>query len=356
MRVRVKDFNCIRDAEFVFNPGLTILQGESNGGKSSIFRAIENTIFNQAGTGNVQHGKQFYMVGIENDGHKVVFKKGKAGGVYKVDDVEYSKVGVGQLEQVAEALGIRETVLAGEKIRLNFWSQMGYPFLLDRSPGQLYKFIVDSSESESLSSVLKDIAKDIKDTEASIKANDSKLDLLQSQQRDIDAKLQSAEQVEEVCNEIIKLDSEHNALQGLITMAGGYSQAFQSLCELRMRLSNIVQLDTQQLDAAYEDYKIIQYIQEFQTKAKLLQDDKQVLISLNDNIDALSGLDSIDLSELNNIKSTIQDFQFVKGELNSERVHLSELNNQIGIINQELSEFKVCPLCGKEMCNEVETI
>ena len=349
MRVKVKDFNCIREAEFQFLPGLTVLQGESNGGKSSVFRAIENTIFNQSGTANVQHGKQFYLVGIENNGHKVIFKKGKAGGVYKVDDVEYSKVGVGQIEQVADALGIRETVLAGEKVRLNFWSQMGYPFLLDRSPGQLYKFIVDSSESESLSSVLKDIAKDIKDTNASIMANDSKLDLLRSQLTTTEERLRTAEKTEETCKAIIAMDSEYNWINSLDSEIQAFNRVSTSLSELQASLVTIPNLDTSTLDGAYQDYQVVPVIEEYQKKFQELNSAEEFLSQINAKIDIIQDIDSIDIGVLNTIQSTINEYNSVMYELSNEQSRLGELDSMIEQCREELKEFKVCPLCGGEL-------
>ena len=349
MRVKVKDFNCIKEAEFQFNPGLTILQGESNGGKSSVFRAIENTIFNQSGTSNVQHGKQFYLVGIENNGHKVVFKKGKSGGVYKVDGVEYSKVGVGQLEQVADALGIRETVLAGEKVRLNFWSQMGYPFLLDRSPGQLYKFIVDSSESESLSSVLKDIARDIKDTNAEIVASDSKLDLLTSQLSAVEEKLRGAEQVEETCKEIIALDPEFNLLNTLETEVQRYNNLNREILDLNKALISVSTLDISSLEAVYQEYQVVPVIHEYQAKYQAILDDSAKLVNINNSLELLKSIDTIDISELGNLDSLIKDFRDLISSIEKMREQLVSIEESIAGCQEQLSEFEVCPLCGREL-------
>lgn len=349
LRVKVKDFNCIREAEFQFLPGLTVLQGESNGGKSSVFRAIENTIFNQSGTANVQHGKQFYLVGIENNGHKVVFKKGKAGGVYKVDGVEYSKVGVGQVEQVADALGIRETVLAGEKIRLNFWSQMGYPFLLDRSPGQLYKFIVDSSESESLSSVLKDIAKDIKDTNTQIVTNDSKLDLLRSQLKAVEDRLVSAEQVEETCKNIIAMDSEYTLINTLDSVSNDFKNKTNEIANLYTDLNSVVQIDTTSLDTVREEYEVVAPALDYQKKLEELNAERAKLDSVEQAIATVSAIESIDIESLDLLNSQVSSYRKILQELENLNADMSNVQVELDNLQVELSEFKVCPLCGGEL-------
>lgn len=349
MRVKVKDFNCIREAEFQFLPGLTVLQGESNGGKSSVFRAIENTIFNQSGTANVQHGKQFYLVGIENNGHKVVFKKGKAGGVYKIDGVEYSKVGVGQVEQVADALGIRETVLAGEKIRLNFWSQMGYPFLLDRSPGQLYKFIVDSSESESLSSVLKDISKDIKDTNTQIVTNDSKLDLLRSQLKAVEDKLVSAEQVEETCKNIIAMDSEYTLINTLDSVSNDFKNKTNEIVNLYTDLNSVVQIDTTSLDTVREEYEVVVPALDYQKKLEELNAEQAKLDSVEQAIATVSAIESIDIESLDLLNSQVSSYRKILQELENLNADMSNVQVELDNLQVELSEFKVCPLCGGEL-------
>lgn len=123
--------------------GLNVIIGQSNNGKSATIRGIESAIYNIAGTDSIRHGAKNYTIGLEYDGNTVLFQKG-ASTMYVVNGEKYNKAGRSTPEEVENALNIRDLVINGNKERLNFWEQMDKPFLLDRSPTDLFRFIVDS--------------------------------------------------------------------------------------------------------------------------------------------------------------------------------------------------------------------
>lgn len=160
MKCTIKDYQIIKQAVLEFKPGLTALIGPSNNGKSSIVKAIKAAVYTESGTTPIRHGSDSYIVGIQNDNHTVVYQKKEGSTKYLVDGKSFSRFGVSTPEEVSNALNIKEIVLNGNKIQLNFWDQMDKPFLLDKSSGELFKFIVDSGENDQLSQVLKSMVSD----------------------------------------------------------------------------------------------------------------------------------------------------------------------------------------------------
>ena len=160
IRVSVKDYQIIKQAILDFKPGLTSIIGPSNNGKSSILKAIKSAVYTEPGSTPIRTGAQSYIVGIQDNGHTVVYQKKEGSSKYLVDDKSYSKFGLSTPEEVSIALNIRELILNGNKVQLNFWNQMDKPFLLDKSAGELFKFILDSGENDQLSSVLKAMVTD----------------------------------------------------------------------------------------------------------------------------------------------------------------------------------------------------
>ena len=160
MKVSVKDYQIIKQAILDFKPGLTSIIGPSNNGKSSILKAIKSAVYTEPGSTPIRTGAQSYIVGIQDNGHTVVYQKKDGSSKYLVDDKSYSKFGLSTPEEVSTALNIRELILNGNKVQLNFWNQMDKPFLLDKSAGELFKFILDSGENDQLSSVLKAMVTD----------------------------------------------------------------------------------------------------------------------------------------------------------------------------------------------------
>lgn len=348
MEIKIKNFNCIEDITLNFNPGFTILQGPSNSGKSSIIKAIENTIFNQSGTTNIRQGQDNYIVGIKKGDQTVSLIKGK-NSKYKVNDQIYEKFGVNQLPEVADALNIRETILGGEKVRLNFSRQMSYPFLLDKTPGQMYRFIVDSSESESLSNVLKDISKDIKDSEKSIVQNDARLDTLIKQQTDLNYKLLHADTILDISSQILDLDATDIKISKMVESRASYNNLSNEVLKLNTLYNQLnIDIDTSLLDKTKDNY--IECI-------NVVNNYKNILESKNNLATKYSVLD-VNLDTLS-LDKTIEEYNQVVNLVKLYKEHLESkesLNSKINNIEDnlkeqtdKLSEFKICPLCGSEI-------
>ena len=169
-------------------PGLNVIVGESNNGKSSILRAIETAIFNIPREGHITLGETTSAVGINYNNKEVIWKRdAKAASpvTYRLDKEVLSKLGRGQPEIIANALDIKEIELDDSKLRLNFQKQMSFPFLLDKTPSQLFKFIVQSAEEDNLMDVIGSMKKDLNKSYSDIKAYDSSRESLkQAAQRD----------------------------------------------------------------------------------------------------------------------------------------------------------------------------
>lgn len=160
IRISIKDYQIIKQVVLDLKPGFTTLIGPSNNGKSSIVKAMKAAIYTEPGTTPIRHGANSYIVGIQTDEHTIVYQKKEGSTKYLVDGKSFFKFGLTTPQEVSDALNMKELVLNGNKVQLNFWDQMDKPFLLDKSSGDLFKFIVDSGENDQLSSVLKSMVSD----------------------------------------------------------------------------------------------------------------------------------------------------------------------------------------------------
>lgn len=348
MEVLVKDFNCIKTVKMDFQPGFNVIQGPSNSGKSSVIKAIEKCIFNQSGSTNVRHGADNLLVGIRYKGREVYLTKGK-NTKYKVDNEIFEKIGVNQLEQVATALNIKEVVLGGEKVRLNFSSQFSYPFLLDKTPGQLYKFIVDSAESESLSDVLKDMAKDIKDLDKSIIQNEAQIDILNKQKANLENKLVDADTILDVSNKILALDSTYTSINRESELRDKYTDDTASIGILKQRLETltvdgdlVIKMD--QLKESYVTSRDI--AQKYKTVFSVRQ-------SLSDKLASSVNINTDSLDTLCKSYKTLQDiatrYYKVQEQFKDIENKIGELDIALDSEKEKLNKFNVCPLCGGEL-------
>lgn len=63
-KVSLKDFQIIKKANLEFIPGLNVIIGPSNNGKSSILKAIKSCIYTIPGSTSIRAGQNSYTVGL----------------------------------------------------------------------------------------------------------------------------------------------------------------------------------------------------------------------------------------------------------------------------------------------------
>lgn len=215
MDVLIKDFQILNQVNLKFNPGFNVIVGPSNNGKSSILKAIKAAVYTEPGVSTIRAGADSYIVGISHNNHNIVYQKKLNASKYLVDGAQFSKFGLNTPEEVSNALNIKELNLNGNKVQLNFWNQMDKPFLLDKSAGELFKFILDSGENDKLSAVVKSMVADRQQlnrdadiVQGSINSTDS---ILKEQEKSVE----DLKPVYEMSLKIIELKSKKQELDRL---------------------------------------------------------------------------------------------------------------------------------------------
>jgi exonuclease SbcC len=179
MKVKIKNYQAIKEASLEFEPGVTVIIGSSNNGKSSIIRSIEAAINNKGGSDFVNYDADSCEVTIEDLGHKIVWSKHKSSNksFYNIDGQVLNKIGQKQLEEVGQLLNMSEVQVNNDKFRLNFWKQLDFPFLVGKTHYQLFDFISKSRDQEIISNLEDVTSSDIKNTNAELSDLNAKIDL-----------------------------------------------------------------------------------------------------------------------------------------------------------------------------------
>lgn len=187
LNLKIKDFQSLKEAELTIPDGVTIITGSTNQGKSAIIRAIDTMIFNLGDDSKIRSGTEQAMITMANSKHSITFirnLKNKAEKtVYIFDNgTPQSKVGRAQLKETVERFNIQEIKMQNNiKAKLNFWFQNDKPFLMDKTPAQLYEFLSLTSCNR-YSKILKIMEQDIKAQNAEINETSITIDLLKRQQ------------------------------------------------------------------------------------------------------------------------------------------------------------------------------
>ena len=393
INLSVKDFQIIKNASLTFGPGLNAIIGQSNNGKSALFRAAKSCIYNEPGTTSIRNGCSSYAVGLQMNGHTVIYQKGKES-IYKIDGNVFQKVGRTQLHEVACSLNIRELNLNGSNEQLNFWDQMEKPFLLDRSETELFRFIVDSGKDNNITLALKTLVSDRQGITKEINMIEGMLSQADITIQNYKDKLVNSDNILDTCNKIIQLGPEIKRLESSETCISKHKELSDGLFKVNLELNSLnkLLLDVEPMQesllAKYKKSDLVdKIVNSYRQKQKLLNDINLRInkyefigdITLNENLNKYNLLNNIvskhhelsgKLSDINKIKipEVSSDFNENAEKLskliqildrrNTSFSNLSKVKDSINehdlkikSLKEELDGIGVCPTCGQPIHN-----
>lgn len=385
LELQIKDFQIIKNAKLKFVPGLNVIQGESNNGKTAIFRAIKSAIYNVPGTTNVRYGADCYVIGIAYGGNTVIYKKG-TDTVYIVNGQQYNRPGRAQLTEVADALGVKILEINGTNEQLNFWDQMDKPFLLDRTPTELFRFIVDSGKDDNIVKCMADMVSDRQGINKSINASEGSIAQLNQQIAEVSAALTDADKVLDACESVIKLGPQVAKKEELTNTAA-------SIANAKSNIETIKATSKVDGETIYKIKNIKDKIQVSESKSEVLRNiDKKIKGLTNDknqlkeyasslhyvpipdtsrlsSLENLSkrlkmikcNIDELKSTTLKKVDINIIDLVDDKNRLDSLVFKKNKLDEQKGLVEGSrlkleqtkslMTLFSICPLCGQPRHN-----
>jgi ABC-type dipeptide/oligopeptide/nickel transport system ATPase component len=152
IKLSAKNFQSWEEFELPIED-LTVVVGESNLGKSALFRSLMGIVRNQLNAGQIRVGSDLMEVTLEIDGHTIVAsrKKGAKGSVvYVVDGGEpYAKLG-GAIPQEVLDLNMGDIHIGDIVLDPIFATQFGGQFIIEEKPGPLNAILGAFSSTERL--------------------------------------------------------------------------------------------------------------------------------------------------------------------------------------------------------------
>lgn len=387
----IKDFQIIKSASLTFLPGLNCIIGQSNNGKSAILRATKAAIYNVAGTTSVRLGCSSYAVGIQANGHTVIFQKG-ANSAYKIDGVTMGKIGRTQIPEVAEALQIKELNLNGSNEEINFLDQMEKPFLLDRTETELFRFIVDSGKDSNVTVALKSLTQDRQQLTRDITTTEGRLEQVEHQLKtqeevlkDSEAKLSLFQSVIDLGPRITRV-KELTALKGTILSQREEYLKYDSFLAIRNQILNSISASVEKIGNATKKQELLGLIirdttkaseekaalttkleniskvdgsklQEYITKWNSLSNISKEYYQVGTELTSLKGKKypeiSVDFTDnvnkCNALATLINNINYYKEQIESFKAQLEVTENDLKLSQDEINSLGVCPMCGKPL-------
>ncbi len=139
-RIVIQDFMAHKHTELELHPGVNVLTGPNNTGKSAVVEALRCVVENPPSKELIRHGAIRAVVRLElDDGATIQWERTTGSAVYKLGDGEgreetYAKLGRGAVpEDVQAALRIRSLETESGPIDIHIGNQKTPIFLLDQT-------------------------------------------------------------------------------------------------------------------------------------------------------------------------------------------------------------------------------
>lgn len=335
----LENFGKHKKLKIEFDPLLTVIQGESNSGKSTIFRALRLLTANRPASPerifNLKHNKENkFKVILEKNGHKIT-RKNKT---YIIDDNELKAFGSEVPEQVKNIISLKD---------INWQSQIiNQYYLLFETPGSVARIInkqIGMEDSLTLINAVKGkLSKsksDFNHYQQEIKEQKQIVDRL----KPVEDLLKEAEKLKELEQEIFQIYESNEELEKLI---------------LDIEKTEIDLSEIQLIDDIYQE------IQELEEIKDELIKEEEYINSFHSCIREIEKIQIIPFEKLNNIIKEIENLNKMeesKNELTVEIANMSKIIKEIETLedeikigkkeqstleqkyNDELKELKICP-------------
>lgn len=395
MKVSIKDFQIIKSASLEFIPGLTVILGESNNGKTAVFRAVKSCIYNEPGTTYVRTGCKNYLVGLETNNHKIILQKGD-NSLYMIDGKQYNKIGKTQLTEVADTVGISALNINGNTEKINFWDQMEKPFLLDRNSSELFRFIVDSGEDDNLNVTLRSMVSDKNKLGTDINLKEGSVEVLKQQINNMEALLAGSDDKIALCENIVAFGPMMSRLLTITTTITNITNTTNTINTINNNITNKrkeIETINKEMNTISYNISVLDTIKEFLTKshkksAELNQlniilknkvDYNAILPVLSKNIDTNNllseklkriselkytinntnvtklqmSVSQDDITKLSTLTTVLQRVRLLQDNISNVVASITKLNEEIAPVLKEYNTIEVCPYCGNKIAKEV---
>ena len=363
MLVKIKNYQRIEDITLDLKPGINLISGNSNNGKSSTIRAIRDFIFNKATKDKIRHGEKEMSVTLDN----AILNRNSKGTTYTINDKTFEKVGKTPLNEIVDLFNIKELTVNGVTIKPNFWFQMDKPFLIDKTAGQKHDLIIGAKNDKYLKA-LKEIKSEISNLTKVEKVSLEKvIDTLKKKNLETNTKLNKLEGIDELVEKAIKVEKGKNFIDKNINLTKSIVELNKNIKVLKVDLEQINSLNYRtildkyskledmllQLDEitfTYNKYKILKYetesLEEKLNKLNPLYNQSQEYLERMDKLKNKE-LELAQIELVNNlVKLTKENIE--EGHKKIKVIEL-ELQNKKNEFNNFKKEIKICPLCGGEL-------
>lgn len=352
-KIYIKNYQALNDLEIELVPGINLITGNSNNGKSAVIRAVRDLIFNGFQNSKIKHGEKELCVKLDDCIEAIRNKNTK----YIIENKDYDKVGRVPLQEVKDLLKIGSFEVNKVKIEPNFQFQMDKPFLFDKTPGNKYELIIGTKQDKFLKALkkIKENSNELNKTDKKIII--SRIDDLKKDKIILEKKHETLSVVEELYNSIKRINKEKKYIKEIESKINELDDIEIKIKKINENIEKILSLNLTKIETDLKNKsnnldKIIELIFQYEK----LEDKKKYID------ESIKKINEMELLKINNgyIQDKKDELKEILGKINSfketmakGKKSLEELENvkkELKFVKEEFEQYKkeikYCPVCG----------
>ena len=345
IKVEIENFQSHKNTVLEFVPGTNVVIGESDAGKSAIFRAINWVITNRplGDTFRSDWGGDTRVAIYTAEGDVIERIKTATRNVYTVNGKALTAFGSDVPEQVSEILRMDEA---------NIQSQMDVPFLLAVSPGEAARLLNKAASIDDIDYTLSNLRSEYQKVSSNIKFNEGKLKDYEKQIRQYDNLPELEEKLERVEEAEKELEKHEQKLAKLTQLVSGVRRIYTEL-EKTKNIQQITQ-KFEQILSGYNDYeeqrkrldKLEQIAQKVKVQREYLKSTQYI-----DDCSTLLQKTYDEYQKYQTKQQTLANLKRLIGSITNLTQSIQRIEREISQLEKEFRKLcpEECPLCGAKI-------
>lgn len=344
-KVEIQNFQSHKNTVLEFVPGTNVVIGESDAGKSAIFRAINWVITNRplGDAFRSDWGGDTRVAIYTAEGDVIERIKTATKNLYIVNGKPLTAFGSEVPEQVSEILRMDEA---------NIQSQMDVPFLLAVSPGEAARLLNKAASIDDIDYTISNLRSEYQKISNNIKFNEGKLKDYEEKIKEYDNIPILEEKLERVENTEKELEKQEQRLAKLIQLVSGVRQIYTEL----ERTKNIQQITQkfEQILSRYNDYeeqrkqldKLEQIAQKVKARREYLKSTQYI-----DDCFTLAQKTYDEYQKYQTKQQTLSNLKRLIGTITNLTQSIQRIEREISQLEKEFRKLcpDECPLCGAKI-------
>jgi DNA repair exonuclease SbcCD ATPase subunit len=345
-KLTIKNFQCHNDSTLDFVPGVNVIIGDSDKGKSAILKALSWVTDNRPlGNSFISWWSKKSEVSIIVDGISITREKSKTSNCYYIGDREdvYKAMGNDVPETIQNILNISD---------INYQKQLAAPFLLSSNSGEVARILNKTANLNVIDTAISKINSTLKAEKSELKNKKGLLILYEDQYKEFS----DIDDIEKIIIRLEKNEAQHKQLvediediEDIIE-AIEYNKNLISKYDSKLKYEKTVKSLTRMIEK-YEDGKYtIKRLSETiegakKTKLKIKQYTNKIKYEedIQDVFKLIERKHSID-DKIKQIKTVYDNIFDAKETIKESKIKESKLNKKfISVVGD------TCPLCGQEV-------